>query len=206
MSDAKSFLDQAYELGDPEQTHAFYAKWARTYDEELRQVGYASPGHVAEAMADAVHDTDGPLLDLGCGTGLSGEALRDAGITCLDGSDFSAEMLAAAKTKDVYRTLIQSDLAKPIPAEKGDYQNCTAVGVFSPGHAPPEMIASVIDVLQPGGCFGFTLNDHALAEKHYEAAIDNLVSHDRIEITSKAYVDHIPGYGLKAMIYVLRAR
>lgn len=204
MPENKGFLDNAYGLDNPAKTREFYRKWAETYEAEMRDNGYTSPKRVAAAMAVQVTDKSKPLLDLGCGTGLSGVALTEAGFTIIDGSDFSAEMLAAAESKDVYRALTRGDLNDPIPGKPGEYANITAVGVFSPGHAPPEMIGQVLDLLPAGGCFGFTLNDHALDEKIYEQKIEKLAAEGSAEIAFEEYGDHLPGHDLKAKVIVLR--
>lgn len=204
MSDHSKFFDRVYGLDDAEKTRAFYADWAQSYDDDLRAQGYATPRRTAEAMAQAVADRTAPLLDLGCGTGLSGEAFVAAGFTTIDGSDFSEEMLAAAATKGLYRKLSQGDLNRPIPAEAGEYANIAAVGVFSPGHAPPEMTDAVVAVLPKGGCFGFSLNDHALKNPGYLQRIEALAQAGTVEIVSDEYGDHLPGIGLKSRIMVLR--
>lgn len=206
MSSASKFFERAYDLADAEQTRSLYDEWAASYDEELRAAGYASPVRTAAAMAEAVADRRAPLLDLGCGSGLSGEAFRAAGFAVIDGTDFSAEMLAVAEAKGVYRKLTKGDLNAPIPAKPGDYANATAVGVFSPTHAPAAMIDDVVALLPPGGCFGFSLNDHALAEPAYEKHIGGLVEAGAVAVVSDAYGDHLPQIGLKAKIYVLRKR
>lgn len=206
MSKQTEFLEQAYGLESADQTQALYDAWAESYDAELKANRYASPTRTAAAMAEAVADKGAPLLDLGCGTGLSGEAFGAEGFAVIDGTDFSEEMLEVARSKDIYRKLVKGDLNAPIPAEPGDYANIAAVGVFSPGHAPPEMIDQVVALLPPGGCFGFSLNDHALEEGDYVSRIEALVGKGKIEVASDAYGDHLPGIGLKARIYVLRKR
>ncbi len=54
---------------------------------------------MAAALAALVGDLDAPLLDLGCGTGLSGEAFMSAGFSVIDGTDFSETMIAVARNK-----------------------------------------------------------------------------------------------------------
>ena len=204
MTAPTNFLDNAYGLDSSDKTLEHYRQWARSYDEELEANGYASPTRVAAAMAANVADLTAPILDLGCGTGMSGEALCKQGFTTIDGTDFSQDMLTIAEAKNVYRSTARGDLNNPIPAAKGDYQNYTAVGVFSPGHAPPEMIPSVTELLPAHGCLGFTLNDHALEDTRYEAFVDELADAGTIEVALKEYGDHLPGIGLKAIVYILR--
>lgn len=201
----EGFLDRAYGLEDAESTRTFYKNWAATYEAETLANGYVTPSRCAAALAGLALDKRAPLLDLGCGTGLSGEAFSKVGFTTIDGSDFSAEMLAYAKNKKgVYRELILEDLNDPLPGATGDYANIAAVGVFSPGHAPPEMIDEVVAKLPTGGCFVFSLNDHTLEIPGYEQHIEALVAAGRAEEVFREYGDHLPKRTIKALVVVLR--
>lgn len=204
MSDDDGFLDKVYGLHGAEETKRLYADWAETYDAELKANGYATPGRCAEALAAVAPDKSAPILDLGAGTGLSGEAFAAAGFTTIDGNDFSPEMLEIARRKGIYRELAVSDLERPIHAEPGQYAHMAAVGVFSPGHAPAEMIEQVIALLPVGGGFVFSLNDHALEDPSYRATIDRLVREGTVEVTSDTYGTHVPGQGLKSAVVCLR--
>ena len=77
----KNFLDHAYGLTSVEDTRAFYADWSLSYDAELHRNGYVTPQRCAEALARHMPDKSGPVLDVGCGTGLSGMELRAAGFS-----------------------------------------------------------------------------------------------------------------------------
>jgi len=201
------FLDNAYGLAGAEATQGFYRGWAETYEDEVRRNGYVTPARCARALADAVEDLTQPLLDLGCGTGLSGEAFHEAGFTCIDGTDFSEEMLAhAAKKPDLYRKLTPGDLNNPIPAEPGEYASIAAVGVFSPGHAPADTIDKVMALLPTGGCFVFSLNDHAMDDPSYAGRVCEIVDTGSADLMFKEYGPHMPGIGMKSTIYVLRRR
>ncbi len=204
MADNGGFLDKAYDARSTDDVVKLYDRWAESYDEELRTNGYASPARTAKAMAAVVTDLGAPLLDIGCGTGLSGEALKAAGFTAIDGTDFSAEMLAAARPKAVYRKLWPGSPENPLPPPAGDHANIAAIGVFSPSHAPSSAIATIVDRLDAGGCFGFTLNDHALEDDSYIGAIDTLVAAGTVAIAFEDYGDHLPGIGLKSKVFVLR--
>lgn len=204
-SDEKGFLDNAYTVSGGEGTKDLYKDWAATYEAETRANGYVTPERCATALAAVVEDKTAPLLDLGCGTGLSGEAFKAQGFTVIDGTDFSREMLDYAEGKaGVYRKLTLSDLTNPLPGAPGEYANMAAVGVFSPGHAPPPMIAEVMDKLPSGGCFVFSLNDHALADPGYVNAIEALVSQGVAAAVFNEYGDHLPKRNLKAAVSVMR--
>ena len=52
----------------------------------------------------------GPVLDLGCGTGLVAVVLSDLPIAPLTGVDASPRMLASAAAKQLYADLLEADL------------------------------------------------------------------------------------------------
>lgn len=51
------------------------------------------------------------ILDVGAGTGLVGERLRQHGFARVDGLEPSAEMIAIARHKQIYRDLYQEAIA-----------------------------------------------------------------------------------------------
>ena len=146
----KKMLNNAYGLDGAEATQRFYNEWADSYDDEVTENGYATPSRCAAALAEFATDRSSPLLDIGCGTGISGAALKDAGFSTVDGCDFSAEMLEKAKAKGLYRTLTNTNLENPFPFEKGSYANLAAIGVLNPGHAPAQTLDDVLNLLY--GC------------------------------------------------------
>lgn len=203
MPDRAGHLQDAYHLNGPEDARHLYRDWARDYDEELRANGYATPARAAEALAGFVEDRTAPVLDIACGTGLSGEALKAAGFTTVDGLDFTPEMLEVARAKGVYRKLIEGDAADP-PVEPGAYANAVAVGALSPGHAPPETLDAALALLPSGGHLAVSLNDHALKEGGYEGRLCDLIDSGAAMLLFKEQGPHLPGIDLEAVIYVLR--
>ena len=91
----KKFLSEVYDLATPAETRALYDDWSASYDAEITENGYATPRRIAEALAQFA-DPSAPILDFGCGTGLSGLALKAAGFQTIDGADLSADMLKGA--------------------------------------------------------------------------------------------------------------
>lgn len=206
-AEQRRFLDSAYSLGTTEETRRHYDDWAASYDAELAENRYATPARCAAALARCAPDLSAPVLDIGCGTGLSGLALREAGFTTIDGTDLSAEMLEKAEAlQGVYRDLFAGDLNEPLPVSPGAYAHMTAVGVINPGHAPPETVDAVLALLPPGGCFVFSLNDHAMAEPEFPARVDEVTAAGTAECVFREHGPHLPGIGLEATVFVLRKR
>ena len=196
MSD--DFLSKTYRPLTSEETTEHYDRWAATYDAEISANGYATPGRCAAALAKAMPDRAAPVLDFGCGTGLSGLALAREGFTMIDGADPSPEMLARARTLGLYRELKQ---IVPGAALARGYSAIAAIGVLGIGAAPPAVMNQVLAALPPGGLFVFSLNDHALADPAFTAPRDTLLAGNRL--ISEDYGDHLPGINLKSTVYVV---
>lgn len=204
MNDQDGFLQKAYSVVDVSETRAFYEDWAATYDREIAENGYATPRRCAEALSEFLTDKDAPILDVGCGTGLSGVALAEAGFRTIDGNDLSAEMLkAAAARKGLYRKLWEADLNDPFPFEPGQYAAITAMGVLATSHAPASTIDDILAALASGGLFVFSLNDHTLQDPSYEARLVEYLDTGAARLLFKEHGDHLPGIDMKSNVYVL---
>lgn len=204
MDSDKTFLDRVYGLDSGDQTRAFYDEWSGSYDAEVSGQGYATPPRCAAALARLTADKDAPLLDIGCGTGLAGKAFHAAGFSTIDGTDFSAEMLAQAREKGVYRNLTRTDLSDPFPFEDGAYPMIAAVGVLTPGHAPASTIDEVMAKLLSGGLFVFSLNDHGLASTDYPGRINNQLDCGAAQLLFREHGEHLPGIGMESTVFVLK--
>ncbi|AVO39191.1 class I SAM-dependent DNA methyltransferase [Pukyongiella litopenaei] len=200
---AEKFLDTVYGLETPEDTRALYDRWAASYDREIAENGYATPGRVADALWSLRPHPGLPILDYGCGTGLSGLALRRAGFERIDGMDPSPEMLDGARRRSCYRRLSQIDLDNPTPVEPGAYAAITGAGVLGTGAAPPETFDLVMDALATGGLFAFSYNDHTLADAAFTTKRDAWLQPGKARLLFREYGPHLPGLDLNAEVYVI---
>lgn len=201
MSD--KFLDKTYSLTSPQATRDHYDKWAATYDAEIAENGYATPGRVAAALRAHLPDPQAPVLDFGCGTGLSGIALRRAGFAVIDGIDPSPEMLEGARAKAVYRRLTLLELTDKAPIAKGTYRAITAIGVIGVGAAPPRTFDLLMQALDRGGLLAFSLNDHALVDPAFPGRLNEWLDCGAARLLSREYGTHLPGLDLKSNVYVV---
>lgn len=197
---AKKFFEEVYTLeGDARE---LYAQWATSYDEEVTQNGYVTPERCAVALREAGADPAQPVLDLGCGTGLGGLALKLAGFETVDGVDLTPQMVDQARERGIYRNLSVGDANDAMQGQS--YHSVSAIGLFSPGHAPASLIDTVLQALPHDGLFVFSLNDHALADKSYIGRIMAWVDAGAARCLLREHGEHMPGQNVGATIYVLQ--
>jgi len=201
---SEKFLDKVYGTSaTPEAMRSLYDDWATGYDSEVGENGYATPARVAEALARHMADRHAPILDFGCGTGLSGAALEAAGFSLIDGCDLSAEMLKEADAKGCYRRTWQVEGRDPIPT---GYTTIAATGVISVGAAPIETYDAILDVLPSGGLLALSFNDHTLDDPTFEGKLRARADDGTTRILFQEYGPHLPGIGLKSNVYVVAKR
>jgi len=199
----EGFLRRAYHLDTQEETNAYYSQWASSYDAELTGQGYQTPARCAAALLQFV-DTNATILDIGCGTGLSGRALATAGYAHLAGNDVNEQMLVLARQAGVYGTVSVTDVENPFPFEPGTYDAITAVGVIGVGAAPLSVFHEALHALAPGGHFCFSFNEHALKVPEFPAAIEAATSSGIAEVLFAQDGPHIEGLASTSTVYVLR--
>ena len=199
----KGFLDKAYQARDADSTRKLYDDWAASYEAEVAENGYATPPRCAEALANLTDDMAAPILDFGCGTGLSGLALKAAGFEVIDGLDLSADMLAVAREKSIYRALHQIEADDPLPHSPGDYSAIAAIGVIGAGAAPIAVFDTLMSGLASGNRIVLSFNDHALEDPANEAKLQAHIDAGNARMLFKEYGDHLPGIGIKSNVYVL---
>ncbi|MEI7710871.1 MAG: tetratricopeptide repeat protein [Rhodospirillales bacterium] len=96
----------------PDYLRAVFDGYADRFDDHLIGLGYRIPGEIRRIALEYLDFAGacGPVLDLGCGTGLIGVAIGDLQVGPLTGVDISARMLAEAKSKDLYAALDEADV------------------------------------------------------------------------------------------------
>ena len=168
-------LDDAYAVETPDDNRTLYRGWAATYEDDfVRPRGYVYHENVAALFARQQNRRDGLVLDVGCGTGIVGEALRALGQTRIDGLDLSPEMLAKATGKRVYANLIEADLTQEIPLADGVYDGVVSAGTFTHGHVGPAALAKLLRVAAAGAQFALGINAEHYEQHGFAAAFAEL--------------------------------
>ncbi len=160
---ANAALDMVYSAKTPAEMAAAYAAWAASYDGETAALGYCLPFLIPGWVTRYVPAGEGPLLDAGCGTGLSGPCLKALGYHELAGLDLSADMLRIAGTRGAYADLREAALGGPLPWPDGHFRAFFSTGVFTISHAPASGLFELARITRPGGHAIFTVRDQILA-------------------------------------------
>ncbi|MEO0655346.1 MAG: methyltransferase domain-containing protein [Pseudomonadota bacterium] len=197
------FFDEVYGVETAEETRALYDKFSGSYDDEVAEQGYATPARIATALSAQTRDHTLPVLDFGCGTGLAGLALTEAGFQTIDGLDLSREMLEGAAARDVYRALAQIDPNVDLRGTAENYAAVVACGVIGSGAAPLTTFDTIFYAMAPGALFAFSFNDHTLEDPAFEERVDLAISDGEARLLSREYGPHLPGLDMGAIVYVI---
>ena len=130
------------------------------FESHIIGLGYCIPGlirrHVQEFVALA--DT-GPVLDLGCGTGLMALAVSDLPLGPFTGIDVSPRMLEQARVKGLYSELREARLPAALHDDPTMWRLILASDVMCYFGALEEMFRAVFARLRPGGRFIASLEE-----------------------------------------------
>ncbi len=123
---------QSVETAPLEYVEGLFDRFAATFDEELvNKLSYGTP-ELLKKMIDAENRGGNKFqnaVDLGCGTGLSGKAIRELSHRLI-GIDASKKMLAVAGKKNVYDKLWQGEICETLFACKETFDLFFAADVF----------------------------------------------------------------------------
>ena len=144
--DFQAFDQRGYRTVD---ARSGYGEWAPHYEDtvedEMDVALLARLTTVDWAAARAV-------ADLGCGTGRTGQWLREQGARGIDGVDVTPEMLAKAEARNVFRSLATADArASGLPANHYDLVTSSLVDEHLADLAPFHREAARL--LKPQGQF-----------------------------------------------------
>jgi SAM-dependent methyltransferase len=190
-------------ISGADEARRVYGEWAETYDRDVFGVmGFTGtrrivdlavvhmrrngmlPTTVGPSAATAPR-VDGPVIDLGCGTGAAGQRLADLGVVGpIDGLDLSPEMIDVARAKGVYRHHFVADLTKPLELADRSYATAVSAGTFVTGHVGASAFPEILQIIKPGGLFAVVVASGFFAAGGFDAALagpDIRVLHDTLE-------------------------
>lgn len=146
-----------------------FDRYAAHFDYQLTEkLGYRVPAMLREALDAAMGaDSFGHCLDLGCGTGLSGQAFRDL-TGKLTGVDLAVKMLEKAAARKIYDSLHHEDIVSFLHGTQERFDLFIATDVFIYIGELGPVFAAVRERAAAGACLAFSIErgedgrDHGL--------------------------------------------
>jgi predicted TPR repeat methyltransferase len=140
------------ERAPPAYVQALFDQFAPRFDAELERLGYRTPRLLADLLqaGGVVPERMLRVLDIGCGTGLSGYAMVPFA-RVLAGVDLSPRMIEAARARKVYDTLEVADLMETLARAPEAWDLIVAADVLNYVGALEAPLAAMAAALAPGG-------------------------------------------------------
>ncbi|HEX7916977.1 methyltransferase domain-containing protein, partial [Rudaea sp.] len=169
-----------------EMTQALFDDYSKRFDKHLvGALKYRVPKRVAEMVRERHSDLRIDVLDLGCGTGLTGVYL--GGVKgSLVGVDLSAGMIEQARRHAIYTRLVQDDLRVELRKSAAESYDCViANDVFIYVGEIAQIVADCFRVLRRGGLLIFSCETAADDERGFVLRPSKRYAH------SRAYIERL---------------
>ena len=166
------WLDQG--TSDPGAVADRYDQWATGYDDDLSSWSYQAPTVVTDTVLSR-HPEARSVLDVGCGTGLVGRALRARGFAGeVRGLDISQASLDIARRSGAYDSVEQADLQQQLPLEDDSVDALLCVGVMTYLPEVEAVWREFARVTRPGGLVVTTQREDIWDSRACQAVVDQL--------------------------------
>lgn len=195
----------------PEYVRSLFNSYADHFDAHLlKGLHYQVPQMIYQAFSETVdvRHANFDILDLGCGTGLSGELFKPYAKS-LTGVDISEKMLEIAAKKNIYTSLIQADILPFLQNEKEVYDLIIGSDVFVYFGELAPIFSAIYQALRFNGRFVFNTEisetaPYSLSKSgrflHREEYIEQLAHRNRLTIVQYKKIimrtqNQMPVYG-----------
>ncbi len=137
-----------------------FDRFANTFDEELRELGYQGPQLLDAAISQEFNPKEKSLdvLEAGCGTGQCGAVLRGYARK-LVGVDLSPAMLDRARRLDVYDELVTAELTAYLNDSDAAFDLIASVDTMNYFGDLKPVLSAMTRVLHDDGCVVFTCEE-----------------------------------------------
>jgi predicted TPR repeat methyltransferase len=201
-------------------TRSLFNSYAKNFDAHLVDVlGYSAPKQVADKLREMYDEKPFNLLDLGCGTGLLGEALLGTTGWRI-GVDLSPAMLEEAEKKSVYHRLHEASVEAVLrDTPENLYDVVTALDMLNYIGPLESFFSGCKRVLKSSGHLIFTLEtatdtdeslvlDHTFRYKHSRAYVQNAINDAQLELVAMRdeVLRYEKGAPVMAMYVIVRNR
>ena len=196
-----------------EEVRGYYDDQAPTYDSTLAEWGYDAPWRAAELVLGSMRGggSSHTVLDAGCGTGLAGQALRDAGFGGrLLGVDLSPDSVALAAGRGTYDDVAVGNLQQPLEYDDDSVDGVVCVGVLTYVPDVAAIWGEFCRITRRGGAIVLTQRDDLWRERRCNEVLHDLERDGRwaaVHLSPPA--SYLPGnadFGDEILVRYLAAR
>jgi predicted TPR repeat methyltransferase len=182
-----------------------YDEWAATYESDLvNDLDYVAHKEAGNKFSVVVPDKSAKILDVACGTGLVGEYLRSLGYSNIHGVDFSMNMIAISRDRDIYQSIWQHDFTRPV-IQEGQYDALICVGLFAYTIPGISDMHNVVNCVKPGGICVITVNGSAWVDLGLESQLMAEATHHNFVIEQITQTQYIKKEGIDARVLVIKS-
>ena len=179
----RKFYEGLHISTDPATT---YNEQAKVYDQVTSKLQPLWPEHISEELSDRFHnkDLEGKLvMDMGAGTGLTGESLYEHGFREIHALDMSSSMLCEARTKNIYSSIYTHEVtAQPTPfLDDGCYDAVVCGAGIIPNHMNADVLNEFVRITKTSGYVVFTVCDPGFKLMFMEV-ISGLMRDGKVEL------------------------
>lgn len=179
---------------DPNHIADHYNELSSYYEQIYLRAGWHDPLKCAELAKECCGDGSAHALvfDMGCGTGLVGQYLKERGFSQIVGVDASAGMLEKAREKGSYSELHELFLGKPdsFPEKfHGKFDVITASGILAEGHLDNSVFEEMLIALKVGGFAVFATRTMYLTQYNYIEKMTELETSKRWKLVKEVTFD-----------------
>ena len=178
---ALNLLKGAYNLSTPDDNRKYYEGFAPFYDSVfVKDLGYTYPSVVANLLVENIK-IDGPICDIGCGTGLvASEIKKKVPNAIIDGVDISKDMIQISREKNIYRNLIELNLEDPLDHLLKNYSTVVSAGTFTHGHLGSDALTRLVCHFESDTKFVVGINFDHYHLKGFEKEFETLIKSNAI--------------------------
>lgn len=134
-----------------------FNNYALHFDAHLTEIlHYKTPELLYEQITPLLENKKNNVLDLGCGTGLSGIPFKEIAVK-LTGVDISSNMLAQARSKNCYDKLIESDISSALSALTETYDLILCIDTLVYFGELDSLFSQIAARLKAAGLFAFSI-------------------------------------------------
>ena len=134
----------------------YYNDWAKTYEDSVKSWNYVAPEYATRLLLK-YGEIDGCICDAGCGSGLTGEALKEGGFNSIIGFDLAPDFAKVAQEKKVYEEVHVLNMhEKPFRYSDNEFAGLICIGVLTYVEGVPDALREFARITKPGGMVIFS--------------------------------------------------